>query len=80
MANPNTAWLHAFAMETKEHAPWIASMLATAAAFVAVRYRRTLLHDAQVRRMAATLLAVSLVLVAYVSLLGIFVNKVAPLE
>jgi hypothetical protein len=30
--------------------------------------------------MAATLLAVSLVLVAYVSLLGIFVNKVAPLE
>src|SRR5690606_26174685 len=27
LANPGTAWLHAFAMEVKEHMPWIASML-----------------------------------------------------
>jgi hypothetical protein len=27
LANPSTAWLHAFAMEIKEHMPWIASVL-----------------------------------------------------
>ena len=43
LANPDTAWLHAFAMESKEHMPWIASMLATAVAFIAVRTRSRLL-------------------------------------
>jgi len=79
-ARPDTAWLHAFAMESKEHAPWIASMLATAVAFVGVRYRSRLLNDAQLRSMATTLLAICFALVAFVALMGIFVNKVAPLE
>lgn len=80
LSNPDTAWLHAFAMESKEHVPWIASMLATAVAFVGVRYRSRLLEDAQLRRMAMTLLAICFVLVACVGLLGVFVNKVAPLQ
>lgn len=80
LANPETAWLHAFAMESKEHMPWIASMLATAVAFVGVRYRSRLLHDAQVRDMATTLLAICFILVAFVGLMGVFVNKVAPLQ
>jgi hypothetical protein len=80
LANPGTAWLHAFAMETKEHMPWIASMLTTAVAFVAVRYRRAALSNPALRRMTATLLAVSFAVVAFVSLLGVFVNKVAPLD
>ena len=80
LANPNTAWLHAFAMEAKEHMPWIASMLTTAAAFIAVRYRRTVLTVPAVRRLSFTLLAVSFALVTFVSLLGVFVNKVAPLD
>lgn len=78
-SSPDTAWLHAFAMESKEHMPWIAAMLATAVAFVAVRYRPQLLRDAQVRKMAVSLLAVCLLLVSFVSLMGVFVNKVAPL-
>jgi hypothetical protein len=80
LANPGTAWLHAFAMEIKEHMPWIASMLTTAVAFVAIRYRQTALTNPAVRRMAFTLLAVSFAVVAFVSLLGVFVNKVAPLD
>lgn len=80
LASPNTAWLHAFGMEIKEHVPWIAAMLATGVAFVGVRYRSTLLHDASLRTMTATLLAISIVLVAFVSIMGIFVNKVAPLQ
>lgn len=80
LANPGTAWLHAFAMETKEHMPWIAAMLTTAVAFVAVRDRRALLASAPMRRMAFVLLGVSFAVVAFVSLLGVFVNKVAPLH
>ena len=80
LANPGTAWLHAFAMEVKEHMPWIASMLTTAVAFVAVRYRQTVLINPAMRRMAITLLAVAFAVVTFVSLLGVFVNKVAPLH
>ncbi|MDP1858983.1 MAG: hypothetical protein Q8K82_09945 [Gemmatimonadaceae bacterium] len=79
-SNPGTVWLHAFAMETKEHVPWIAAMLATAVAFVGVRYRSTLLGDAQLRRTTTALLVICFLLVSAVSLLGVFINKVAPLE
>lgn len=80
LASPNTAWLHAFAMESKEHMPWIAAMLATAVAFVAVRYRSGMLNTASLRNMALGLLAISFALVAFASLLGVLVNKVAPLQ
>jgi hypothetical protein len=79
-SNPGTVWLHSFAMETKEHMPWIAAMLSTAVAFIGVRYRSQLLSDTQLNRMATTLLAICFVLVSFVALLGIFINKVAPLE
>jgi hypothetical protein len=80
LGNPETAWLHAFAMETKEHVPFIAAMLSTAAAFVSVRYRSGLLGHPQIRGAVMTLTAISFALVAYVAVLGVFVNKVAPLE
>lgn len=80
LASADTAWLHAFAMETKEHMPWIAAMLTTAVAFIGVRYRRTALADALMRQMTLTFLALSFILVSFVSLLGVFVNKVAPLH
>ena len=79
LANPNTAWLHAFAMEIKEHMPWIAAMLSTAVAFTAVRYPEAVVRDRSLRRMALMLLAIAFVLVAGTSLLGVFVNKAAPL-
>lgn len=79
MANPDTRWLHAFGMEIKEHMPWIAAMLVTAAAVVGRRHRATLLADAGLRRLTGALLVVALLLVAGVALLGTFINKVAPL-
>jgi hypothetical protein len=79
-ANPQTAWLHSFAMESKEHMPWSAAMLATGVAFVAARYRTQLLSDHGLRRIAVSLLVFVLVIVAAVSFLGILINKVAPLE
>lgn len=80
LASSDTAWLHRYAMETKEHVPWIAAMLATAAAFVGVRNRPRLLSTGRVRRIVTGLMAAAFVLVAYTALLGVFVNKVAPLD
>jgi hypothetical protein len=79
MSSADTRWLHAFAMEIKEHMPWIAAMLATAAAFTARRHRTTVLSDPVLRRVMGSLLATAIVLVSFVALLGVFVNKVAPL-
>lgn len=79
-SNPDTVWLHALAMEIKEHVPWIAAMLATAVAFVAVRYRSRLLTDMRLNSMATTLLAICFGLASIVGVLGIFINKVAPLD
>lgn len=78
LSNPDTRWLHAFAMEIKEHVPWIAAMIATAAAFLTRRHRATVLADPGLRQVTGTLLVIALVLVASVALLGVFVNKVAP--
>lgn len=80
LGSPETAWLHAFAMELKEHVPWIAAMLSTAVAFVATRDPSRLLADRRLRGTATTLTAIVFALVALVSLLGVFINKVAPLE
>jgi len=79
-SNPATVWLHAFGMEVKEHMPWIAAMLSTAVAFIGVRYRSRLLSDVQLNGMATMLSVLSFMLVSFVALLGVFINKVAPLE
>jgi hypothetical protein len=79
LSSPDTRWLHAFGMEIKEHMPWIAAMLATAAAFAARRHRGTLFADPVLRLITGSLLAIAIVLVAFTALLGVFVNKVAPL-
>lgn len=79
-SNPGTAWLHAFAMEIKEHVPWIAAMLATGVAFVCVRCRTALLRDSALRTVTTVLLATCFFLVAFVALMGVFINKVAPLQ
>jgi hypothetical protein len=81
-SNPETAWLHGFGMESKEHMPWIAAIVATGAAVAIARSRpRTSAGGHQgIRSMAMSLLMISFVLVSWISLLGVFVNKVAPLE
>jgi hypothetical protein len=80
LATPSTAWLHTFAMESKEHMPWIASMLTTAVAFVVVRGRSRVLRNSSLRSLSMALLAIAFTLVTFVSLMGMFVNKVAPLD
>ena len=79
-SNAETRWLHSFAMETKEHMPWMAAIMATAVAYIAARYRSRLLTDRQLNTMMTTLVGICFVLVSLVSLLGVFINKVAPLD
>ena len=80
MSSPGTRWLHSFAKEIKAHTPWIAALLATAVAFVSVQYRSILLRERRLRNMAMTLLVICFALVAFIALLGTFINKVAPVE
>jgi hypothetical protein len=77
-ANPGTVWLHSFGMEIKEHVPWMAAMLATAVAFVS--RSRGSLNDPAIRRTSAILLTVCFGAVAAAALLGVFANKVAPVQ
>ena len=79
-SSPDSAWLHSFAMEIKEHVPWIVAMLSSAIAFVTVRYRSQVLRDGSLRSLLTTLAAICFVLVSVAALLGIFINKVAPLD
>jgi hypothetical protein len=79
-SNPQTAWLHSFGMEIKEHVPWIAAILATAFADNATRERAELLANKELKRMVTLMLAITFLLVAFVSVLGVFINKVAPLD
>jgi hypothetical protein len=79
-SDPASRWLHSFAMETKEHVPWMAAMLATPVAFISVRYRSRLLSDRPLRRMTMTFLVICFMLVSFAGVLGTFINKVAPLE
>lgn len=79
-SNAGTVWLHSFAMETKEHVPWIAAILGTSAAFIGVHYRSLMLSNSELNKLATWLLAICMLLVAYVALLGVFINKVAPLN
>ena len=80
LSNPGTSWLHSFAMEIKEHVPWMAAMLATAVAAVNVQYGTKVLSDQRLRQMTTTLTSICFVLVAFAAVLGVFVNKVAPLD
>ena len=80
LSDPETEWLHRFAMETKEHVPFIAAILATTVAFIAWRYREAIFRERPLRRMCALMLGLCFAAVAYVSLLGVFVNNVAPVE
>ena len=79
-SNPQTAWLHSFGMEIKEHMPWIAAILGTAVASIGIRHGNELLVNRELKRMVTVMLSIAFLLVAVVAVLGVFINKVAPLD
>jgi hypothetical protein len=74
-----TAW-NTFAMAWKMHLGWIAPMLATAVAYVVVRYRSQLAGEARIRQTLEVLFTVAFAVAGVAGVLGAFVTKVFPVH
>jgi hypothetical protein len=79
-SDPNTAWLHEYGMELKEHMPWIPAMLMTVVAFIAVRYGARLANERTIRNTLLALMSISFAVAGFTGLMGVLINKVAPLQ
>lgn len=80
LANENLAGWHTFAMEWKEHIAWMAPMLATAVAFVVLKYGQALSQDNRLRRACMVLFTISFVAAAIAGAFGAFITKAAPVH
>src|SRR5215207_935560 len=78
----NLAYWHEFGMEWKEHVGWLSPILATAVAFIVIRYGPRLVEAGREQRnlrwMLAVLFTVSFLAAAVSGAFGAFINVVAP--
>lgn len=65
-------------MEWKVHVGWITPFLATAVAFVALRYGKRLVADFQVRKTLTNLFVIAFATAVIASSLGALMNIAAP--
>jgi hypothetical protein len=65
-------------MEWKEHVAWLTPFLATAVAFVAVRYGSRIARDRDIRATLVRLFSVAALASVVAAGLGAAINKVAP--
>ena len=80
LANPNLAGWHNFGMEWKEHIAWIAPILATAVAYVVIRYGLRLANMPKVRQALLTIFIVSFAAAGVAGLFGALITKAAPVH
>jgi len=78
MHSPGLAFWETFAMEWKVHVGWTTPFLATAVAFVALRYRRRLVADPLVRKVMTILLLIAFAGALVAAVMGAMVNVTAP--
>jgi hypothetical protein len=76
--SPQLAFWETFAMEWKVHIGWTTPFLATAVAFVALRYRRRLVADRLVRKVMTIMLILAFAGALVAAVLGAVVNVTAP--
>jgi hypothetical protein len=69
---------HDFGMEWKEHVGWITPFLATAVAFVVLRYGHLVTSQPRIRRAVTTLFVVAFLAAVVAAGLGAAINTVAP--
>ena len=79
LSEENLAEWHTFGMEWKEHVGWLAPILATAVAYVAMRYGASLATNDTLRRGVMILFALAFVIAAIAGVFGAFITKAAPL-
>jgi hypothetical protein len=80
LANQSLAEWHTFGMEWKEHVAWFAPMLATAVAFIVVRYGARISNDPKMRWALMVLFTAAFATAAVAGLFGAFITKAAPLH
>ena len=78
LRTPDLRFWETFAMEWRMHVGWITPFLATAVAFVALRYGKRLVADFQVRKMLTNLFVIAFAAAIIASVLGTLVNIAAP--
>jgi hypothetical protein len=77
LADPNLAAWHTFAMEWKEHVGWLVPFLATAVAFIVIRYGHVVRSDPRLRRITLTLFTAAFAAAVVAGGLGALINNVA---
>ena len=80
LASPDLAAWHTFGMEWKEHVAWLSPILATAVAYVVVRYGSKLANQEKIRHALMVLFTLAFFAAAIAGLFGAFINKVAPIR
>jgi hypothetical protein len=78
MNSPGLAFWETFAMEWKVHVGWTTPFLATAVAFVALRYRHRLVADPLVRKVMTMMLLIAFAGALVAAVMGAMVNVTAP--
>lgn len=79
-AGEETAPLHEFGMEWKEHVTWIAPLLATVVAYAIFRYGEELAHNPRARWMITALFALSFLIAGIGGMLGALITKAAAVS
>lgn len=80
LSKPNLAEWHSFGMEFKEHIAWFAGPLATAAAFIVLRYGLRLAREDGIRKAAMVVLTAAFAAAGIAGLLGALITKAAPIR
>jgi hypothetical protein len=79
LANESTAEWHTFGMEWKEHIAWIAPILATAVAYIVLRYGRQLSIEPKLRNVLIWVFICAFVAAGIAGLFGALITKAAPI-
>lgn len=80
LANPDLVAWHTFGMEWKEHVAWLSPILATAVAYVVVRYGPKLAEEPKIRQALIVLFTLAFFAAGVAGLFGAFINKMAPIR
>lgn len=78
--NVQLSFWHTFGMEWKRHVAWFAPMLATAVAYVVVRYGSSLAHEDKIRRALIVPFTLAFGAAGVAGIFGAFFTKVAPIR
>ena len=79
LSDPTLEAWHTFGMEWKEHVTWLSPILATAVAYVVLRYGFRLADAPRVRWALIVLFVVAFLAAGIGGILGAFITKVAPI-